>query len=47
MSTPVRIFELPKHLDHYIAAFSMLYARQGELQLQEIVANAHIRVHEG
>ncbi len=40
-------FELPEHLERYMAAASRLYAQQGERQLQEIVVNAQIRILEG
>ena len=41
-----REYELPKHLDRYLAALSKLYAQDGERQLQELVVNAQTRVHE-
>jgi TIR domain len=41
-----RIFELPGNIERYIAALSKLYAQDGKRQLQEIIVNAQIRVHE-
>lgn len=39
-------FELPKKIEHYLAALSKLYANDGSKKLQEILVNAQIRVHE-
>lgn len=40
-------FELPLKIGHYLASLSKLYAQDGKRQLQEIIVNAQIRVHEG
>jgi hypothetical protein len=40
-------FELPKKIDHYLAALSKLYGQEGNRQLQEIIVNAQVRVHGG
>lgn len=39
-------FELPKNIEHFLAALSKLYAKEGKKQLQEIIVNSQIRVHE-
>ncbi|MFZ5912902.1 MAG: hypothetical protein ACOY17_01640 [Pseudomonadota bacterium] len=39
-------FELPKHVERYLAALSSIYAQEGKRQLQEIIVNAQIRIHE-
>jgi hypothetical protein len=39
-------FDLPKDLDHYLAALSKLYARDGERQKHEIIVNSQVRIHE-
>jgi hypothetical protein len=39
-------FELPKNIEHYLAALSKLYAQDGNRQFQEIIVNAQIRIHE-
>ena len=39
-------FKLPKYIERYLAALSKLYAQDGNRQLQEIIVNAQIRVHE-
>lgn len=39
-------FELPKAIERYLAALSKLYAQNGKRELQEIIVNAQIRVHE-
>jgi hypothetical protein len=41
-----RNFELPKRIERLLAAASKLFAREGKRQLQEIVVNAQIRLHE-
>ena len=46
MSGNVSNFELPKNIDHYLAALSKLYAQDGKRQLQEIIVNAQTRIHE-
>ena len=38
--------ELPRNIDRYLAALSKLYAKEGHVQLQAIIVNAQIRVHE-
>ena len=39
-------FELARDIERYLAALSKLYAQEGRRQLQEIIVNAQIRVHE-
>ncbi len=39
-------YEIPKNIDHYLAIVSKLYAQEGEQRKQEIIVNAHVRVHE-
>jgi hypothetical protein len=39
-------FEIPRHIERYLAALSKLYAQEGKRQLQEIIVNAQTRVHE-
>lgn len=39
-------YELPKHIERYLAALSRLYAQDGQRALQEIVVNARVRVVE-
>src|SRR4030042_7210893 len=46
MSGLERNFELPRNIEHYLAALSKMYAQEGHKQLQEIIVNSHIRVHE-
>jgi hypothetical protein len=38
--------ELPNNIEHYLAALSKVYANQGKTELQKIVVNSQIRVHE-
>jgi hypothetical protein len=40
-------YELPKKIEHYLAALSTLYARDGERMLQQIIVNPKTRVVEG
>ena len=39
-------FELPRNIERYLAALSKLYAQEGKRQLQELIVNSQIRVHE-
>lgn len=39
-------YELPKKIDRYLAALSKLYGQDGNRQLQEIIVNAQVRIHE-
>jgi hypothetical protein len=39
-------FELPKSIERHLAALSKLYEQEGKRQLQEIIVNAQVRVHE-
>ncbi len=39
-------FDLPKNIERYLGALSKLYERQGNRQLQEILVNGQVRVHE-
>jgi len=39
--------ELPRNIEHYLAALSKIYAQEGNEQLQKIIVNSQIRVHEG
>lgn len=47
MSDEESRFELPKNIERYLAMLSRVYAREGQRQLQEIIVNSQIRVHEG
>lgn len=40
-------FELPRNIEHYLAALSKLYAQESKKQLQEIIVNAAVRISEG
>lgn len=46
MSEHTSNFELPKNIEHYLAVLSKLYAQDGNRQVQEVIVNAQIRVHE-
>jgi hypothetical protein len=46
MNNSTSKFELPRRLDHYLAALSKLYAEEGQGQKQEILVNSRLRVHE-
>ena len=46
MSKNTTRFELPPTIEHHLAALSKLYGQEGKRQLQEIIVNAQIRVHE-
>jgi len=39
-------FELPKNIERYLHMLSKLYARNGQKQLQEIIVNSQLRIHE-
>jgi len=39
-------FELSRDIEHYLAALSKLYARQGERQKHAIIVNSQVRLHE-
>ncbi len=39
-------FELPRRIEHYVAALAKMYGQEGHKQLQEIIVNSQIRVHE-
>jgi hypothetical protein len=39
-------FKLPKNIEHYLAALSKLYAKEGQKRLQKIIVNSQVRVHE-
>lgn len=39
-------FQLPKDIEHYLAALSKMYRQDGERQKQEIIVNAQVRIHE-
>jgi hypothetical protein len=41
-----KAFALPNAIDRYLAALSKLYAQNGRRDLQELVVNAQVRVHE-
>ena len=47
MSSNEPTFELPKNIEHYLAALSKLYAQDGKKHLQNIIVNSQIRVNEG
>ena len=38
--------ELPKNIGRYLAALASLYGKEGQRQMQEIIVNSQIRVHE-
>jgi hypothetical protein len=40
-------FELPKRIEHFLAALSKLYAQEGKRQLQELIVNSQTRIVEG
>jgi hypothetical protein len=46
MSSRERNFELPRNIEHYLAAISKMYGQEGHKQLQEIIVNSQIRIHE-
>jgi hypothetical protein len=46
MRTTDKHFELPKQIEHHLAALSKLYAREDQKQKQELLVNAHVRIHE-
>lgn len=46
MGNTVNAFELPNSIDRYLAALSRLYGQEGQRQLQELIVNAQIRIHE-
>jgi hypothetical protein len=46
MSNPDYKYRLPKEIDRNLAALSKLYAQDGHRQLQEIIVNAQVRIHE-
>jgi len=46
MSGNTSNYELPKNIEHYLAALSKLYAQEGRRLLQEIIVNSQARVHE-
>lgn len=39
-------FELPKNIERYLAALSRLYGKENKKQMQEIIVNSQVRVHE-
>jgi hypothetical protein len=39
-------YELPKKIEHFLAALSRLYAQEGKKDLQTILVNSHIRIVE-
>lgn len=41
-----KTFELPKNIERYLAALSKMYGQEGHRQLQEIIVNSQIRIHE-
>jgi hypothetical protein len=46
MSNQGPTFELPKHIELYLAALSKLYAQEGKEYLQTIIVNSRIRIVE-
>ena len=46
MNEQARPFELPKYIQRYLAALSKLYGQEGNRELQEIIVNAQVRLHE-
>ena len=47
MSDYKQDFELPRNIERYLAALSKLYAQEGKKELQEVIVNSQVRVHEG
>lgn len=47
MPNQINPYELPKNVERYLAALYELYSQDGQRQLQEIVVNASVVVHEG
>ena len=47
MSKSTENCELPGQIDRHLASLSKLYALDGKRELQELIVNAQIRVHEG
>jgi hypothetical protein len=39
-------FLLPSKIEHYLATLSILYGQEGKRKKQEIIVNAHVRIHE-
>lgn len=39
-------FELPNKIEHHLATLSKIYSQDGKTQLQELLVNSRIRVHE-
>jgi len=39
-------FELPKNIEHYLSALSKICANDGQKEIQKIIVNSHIRIHE-
>jgi hypothetical protein len=39
-------FELPRKVEHFLAALSRLYAQEGKKQLQTILVNSQVRIVE-
>lgn len=46
MSSNGPTFELPRKIEHLLAALSRLYAQEGKKQLQTILVNSHVRIVE-
>lgn len=46
MAKKARTFDLPSKIDRYLAALSKLYGQEGKRELQEILVNGQVRVHE-
>jgi len=46
MSSNGQHFELPKKIEHFLAALSRLYAQEGKKQLQTIIVNSQVSVIE-
>ncbi len=47
MSEQESQLQLSSNIEHYLAVLSKLYANDGQKELQEIIVNSQIRVHEG
>lgn len=39
--------ELPRQIERHLASISKLYGLDGKRELQELIVNAQVRVHEG
>jgi len=47
MSVRESEFELPKDIERYLAMLSKIYVKENRKQLQEIIVNSQVKIHEG